>query len=91
MDLLKPTYLTPAQIEEEANKISTQFDFNPRRASIRELVKKIGGNLEVLPIDETEKLASGSLKVFGPGDFTMYFCRLEWEIACDFGDRLEWH
>jgi predicted transcriptional regulator len=66
-----PSNLNYEQIEERAREIAGQHGFVPGRDHIRDLARRLGGRIEVVPCEHYEELEGGSLKVHGPGDFTI--------------------
>ncbi|HEX8833809.1 MAG TPA: ImmA/IrrE family metallo-endopeptidase [Abditibacteriaceae bacterium] len=69
---LKRSPMTFAQIEEYAQQIAQKYNFSPQKKSVRAFARELGGNIEVLEIPKIEQLHSGSLKVYGENNFTIY-------------------
>ncbi len=80
------TTLAWEEIEDVAANVAEQYGYDPRRTSVRALAQQIAGTdcIQILPIDEIEHLDSGSLEVFGAGNFKIYLSPITSKVRDNF-------
>jgi len=68
----KESKLTWSQIEERAEAVAHEYQFDRGAEKIRAFAERLGGNVKVLPPEEVDRLESGSLVVRGKRDFDIF-------------------
>ena len=71
-EVLQPAPLSFGEIEERAEQVAEEEEFNRETMTIRDWTKALGGSIEVLEHPDYKQLQSGSLEVFGHRDFVIH-------------------
>ncbi|MBF0305608.1 MAG: ImmA/IrrE family metallo-endopeptidase [Alphaproteobacteria bacterium] len=86
-----PVQMGASDIERHAEAIAGSYGFSPETDSIKELVRTIGGEIDILEFADEQQLEGGSLEVYGPDEFRIYlspvtsFVRDNFTIAHELG------
>ena len=65
----KESALTWSQIEERAEAVASEYQFDREAETIRDFAERLGARVQVLPPEDVDRLESGSLVVRGARDF----------------------